>query len=103
MEHYRIDAEKIRRDAEKLRESYGFQHRNTWGNNGKSQKERLEEALKNDGFLKDGKKKYKVELTNKMLKINGKEMSSEIHQRYLDLLTSGSSGSFKLIYEENYD
>ena len=103
MERYQIDADKIRRDAQKLRESYGFQSLDNWKNSGKSQKEMLENMLKNDGFLKDGKKKYKVELTDKKLKINGQEMSSEMHQRYLDLLSNGYVGSFKLTYEENND
>ena len=103
MKRYGINADKMRRDAQKLRESYGFQSLNNWNNSGKTQKELLENALKNDGFLTDAKKKYKVELTNKTLKINGKEMSAEMHQRYLALLSNGYNGSFKLTFEENND
>jgi bla regulator protein blaR1 len=98
---YRIDAGKIRQNALRLRQLNGLQQYNGQDRYGKSQTERLENELKKDGFLKEGKKKYKVELTNKTLKINDKEMSSEMHQRYLDLLASDSSGSFKITFEEN--
>ena len=100
----RLNADKLRRDAQRFSNSYSFHYDSDEGEtstNGKTQKENLENELAKDGFLTGDKKKYKVELTDKKLKINGKTMSDEMHQRYLNLLTTAHSGSFKIMIEEN--
>ena len=45
----------------------------------------IEKHLSEDGFLKEGETKYTFELTNKKLKINGKEQSNTMHEKYLKL------------------
>lgn len=101
----RREADKLRRDAQRYSNSYSFNY-NSDDNDGRdrgsmTQKEALESELAKDGFLTGDKKKYKIELTDKKLKINGKTMSDEMHQRYLRLLASSSSGSFKITIEED--
>ena len=99
---YRIDAEKLRRDALKMsRETEKYWRNVTPYRDGKTQKEIIEKQLKDDGFLKEGKKKYKLELTDKLLKINGEKMSADVHQRYLKLLSNDYVGKFRFTIEED--
>jgi hypothetical protein len=101
---YRIDAEKLQRDAlKRSRENEKYWRNNTPCRDGKTQKEILEKQLKDDGFLKEGKKKYKLELTDKLLKINGEKMPADVHQRYLKLLSNDYTGTFKFTIEEDSD
>lgn len=98
----RRNTDKLRRDAKRLRDSYSFHYNSDEGDrDGMNQKEALENELAKDGFLTGDKKKYKIELTDKKLKINAKTMSDEMHQRYRRLLGQSSSGSFKITIEEN--
>ena len=111
MYHFNADklkrnADKLRRDAQRFSNSYSFHYdtdESDGDRGGRTQKEALENELRKDGFLTGDKKKYKVELTDKKLKINGKTMSDDMHQRYLHLLTTAHSGSFKMTIEENND
>ncbi|MBL7815731.1 MAG: M48 family metalloprotease [Saprospiraceae bacterium] len=65
----------------------------------------FERELIKDGFLKEGEKKYTFELTDKQLKINGKEQSSEMHEKYVRLykekLGFRSDRNFSINFNEN--
>ena len=117
---FKIDAEKMRRDAERL--SRGIQRNQEYLNRNAERmareqlrnfdnqkhffkadgdgnfiwhqgpKSAIERELERDGFVKNGKKAYKIELNEKDLKINGKEMPKEMHEKYLRIYTE-SSGS----------
>ena len=130
----KIDAEKMQRDAEKLSRgiirSQEYMNRNAeriareqlrnfdnqkhlfkadgdgnfiWHQGPKSA---IESELERDGFIKNGKKAYKIELNEKDLKINGKEMPKEMHEKYLRIYTESSGskpskkGKFNMTIEE---
>ena len=65
----------------------------------------FEAELEKDGFLKEGNKKYEFELSDKSLKINGKEQSKAMHEKYLKLYQeqSGSRtrGNFNIRFIED--
>ena len=131
---FKIDAEKMRRDAEKMsrgiQRSQEYMNRNAermareqlrnfdnqkhffkadgdgnfiWHQGPKSA---IERELDRDGFIKNGKKAYKIELNEKDLKINGKEMPKEMHEKYLRIYTENSGskpskkGKFSVTIEE---
>jgi bla regulator protein blaR1 len=101
---YRIDAEKLRHDAQKMSKSTEkYWYTTTPYRDGKTQKEIIEKQLKEDGYLKEGKKKYKLELTDKFLKINGEKMSADVYQRYFKLLSNDYRGTFRFVIEEDTD
>ena len=57
------------------------------GRHGNSQSDMLVRRLKADGLI-GNTEEYKVELSGKSLKINGKKQSSEVHGKYLKLYES---------------
>ena len=69
-------------------------------------KSAIERELDRDGFIKNGKKAYKIELNEKDLKINGKEMPKEMHEKYLRIYTENSGskpskkGKFSITIDE---
>ena len=131
---FKIDAEKMRRDAEKM--SRGIQRNQEYMNRNAERiakeqlrnfdkqkhffkadgdgnfiwhqgpKSAIERELMRDGFIKSGKKAYKIELNEKDLKINSKEMPKEMHEKYLRIYTENSGskpskkGKFSMTIEE---
>ena len=88
--------QRLARDKQKLAQEKMQQYRYNYADDKKMEisdvKKTFEQELKKDGFLKDGQTKYSFELTDKHLKINGKEQSNEMHEKYMKLYgeTSGS-------------
>ena len=84
------------KEQEKMKEIQKTQQ-NSWGlknfRQSGSLKTFIEKHLVEDGFLKNGETKYTFELTNKKLKINGKEQSSTMHEKYLKLYTEHTNSN----------
>ena len=119
-DQYRQESQKLQRDAqrmareqqqlsrEKARE-YQNQYRDNRVKERKMELDELkngfEEEFKKDGFLKHSDKKYNFELSDKTLKINGKEQSKAMHEKYMKLYQekSGSraNGNFNIQFNEN--
>ena len=115
---YRDEAQQLERDAQRMaRESqklsqekmqeYRNKYQNEWREKGvelSAVKKSFEEELKKDGFLKDGEKKYEFEMSNKALKINGKEQSEAMREKYMKLYYEYSgartSGNFNIHFSE---
>jgi hypothetical protein len=55
-------------------------------NNPKSMNEIITEHLLNDGFINDIDQKYKFELNEKYLKINGKKQDKAIYDKYKKII-----------------
>ena len=83
------DAQRLAREQQRLAQEKMQQYRYNYANDKKMElsdvKKTFEQELKKDGFLKDGQTKYTFELTDKHLKINGKEQSKEMYEKYLNL------------------
>jgi len=60
----------------------------------KTIKKGIEKEMRADGLLKRGQK-YSLELNNKILRVNGKKQSDELHQKYLKLYQRLSGQSLK--------
>lgn len=60
----------------------------------KTIKKGLEKEMRADGLLKSGQK-YSLELNNKVLRVNGKKQSDQLHQKYLKLYQKLSGQSLK--------
>ncbi len=119
-ERYRQDAQRLQRDAQRLsreqqqlmREKakeyqyqYGDDRRQERKLELSSLRKAFENELEKDGFLKNGNKKYDFELNDKSLKINGKEQSKAMHEKYMKLYQeqSGSraKGNFNIRFNED--
>lgn len=119
-ERYRQDAQKLQRDAQRLSreqqqlmrekaKEYQYQYGNGQWQERKmelsSLRKSFENELEKDGFLKNGNKKYEFELNDKSLKINGKEQSKAMHEKYMKLYQeqSGSraKGNFNIRFNED--
>ena len=118
MREYHRDAQRMNQEAQRMaRESqklsqekmqeYRNKYQNEWREKGvelSAVKKSFEEELKKDGFLKDGEKKYEFEMSNKALKINGKEQSEAMREKYMKLYYEYSgartSGNFNIHFSE---
>ena len=119
-ERYRHDAQRLQRDAQRLSreqqqlmrekaKEYQYQYGNGQWQERKmelsSLRKSFENELEKDGFLKNGNKKYEFELNDKSLKINGKEQSKAMHEKYMKLYQeqSGSQakGNFNIRFNED--
>ena len=131
---FKLDTEKMRRNAEKMSKEFQ-KNQGEWQRNAERMareqlrnfdnqkhffkadgdgnfiwnqgpKSAIERELERDGFIKNGKKTYKIELNEKDLKINGKEMPKEMHEKYLRIYTESSGskpskkGKFSVTIEE---
>ncbi len=119
-ERYRKDAQQMRRETqlltrekqlltrEKERE-YRYEHRDEQREEKRmemgSLRKAFESELQKDGFLKEGDKKYKFELNDKTLKINGKEQSKAMHEKYMkrykEKSGSRANGNFNIQFTED--
>lgn len=120
-EKLRNQIEKLRKDNEKLfiKETDGLFHIEPFKNIEKRQfyfdndrfaqsqqdpKSAIVSELKRDGFITKDKKSYSFELSNKRLKINGKEMPDELRNKYAKLYQgSNRQEKFNIKIEEEID
>ncbi len=119
-ERYRKDAQRLQRDAQKMtrekqelmrekQREYQYQYRDEQRQERRmelsSLRKAFESELKKDGFLKDNDMKYEFELNDKILKINGKDQSKAMHEKYVKLYQekSGSraNGNFNIRFNED--
>ncbi len=109
----RKNVDKIKLNSDKLRqnaEEHSQFFFNNDGNNtilwNQDPKSAIVKELKRDGFISKDKKSYKIELSDKRLKINNKEMPKELHEKYMKIYQNGKSdkkGTFNVTIEESED
>lgn len=118
-ENWQKEAQKMKEKAKEMAQHYRFdfgdnnhfdwQANNHYGFGNGNTNSVIESELKRDGFIKDGKKKYKFELSEKKLKINGKTMPDEMHEKYKRLYNKESGNKpnqnekFNIIIEKDED
>ncbi len=118
-ESWNRESQKMKEKAEKMakefkqnfddrKEFYLLDENNLKGWN-RAPQSAIERELQRDGFIKEGKKGYKFELSDKKLKINGKEMPHEMHEKYKRIYSEsagsplGKNGNFNITIDNDED
>ena len=118
-EHWQKESRKMKENAEKMAKEFkqNFDDRkefyllddNSVKGWSREPQSAIERELQRDGFIKEGKKGYKFELSDKKLKINGKEMPQEMQEKYKRIYSEsagsplGKNGNFNITIDNDED